>query len=91
MLLWILGGLDIFIGILFLLAWIGIEGPFIIWVGLLILIKSLLFFDGVAAVLDIFGAILLFWISLVSLNIYPFLAGIMALWFLQKGFFSFVS
>ena len=91
MLLWLLGGLDVFAGILFLLAWIGISGPFAVIVGSLIIIKSLLFFDSIAAVLDVFGAILLLGISLYSLNIFPFLAGIMALWFLQKGFFSFIS
>ena len=80
-----------FAGILFLLTWAGLGAPFALFVGSLVLIKSLLFFDSIAGVLDVFGAILLLGIAVFSLNIFPFLAGIMTLWFIQKGFFSFVS
>ncbi|MDP3917513.1 MAG: hypothetical protein Q8Q42_04495 [Nanoarchaeota archaeon] len=91
MLVQLLGVMDLLAGVLLILSRFGFEGQVMFYVGIIVLIKSLVFFGDIVGLLDIAGAIFLIAIAVYSIEPYGFIVGIFSLWFLQKGFFSFVT
>jgi len=90
MIVQLFGILDLLAGFFLILNRFGFESHFMVYLGILLVIKALVFFGGVVSVLDILGGIVLIMVSIASFKPYFFLLGLLALWFLQKGFFSLV-
>lgn len=87
----ILGGLDIVVALMLLIAGFGFKLPFIVIVffGLLLLVKGLLFVTTLASWFDILGALVLF---LSLLFVFPsWIFFIPCLLIFQKGILSFLS
>jgi hypothetical protein len=84
------GLLDLFAGVLLVLNRFGFSGDIMLFVGALLIIKALVFFGGVVSLLDVLGGVVLIMVAAIPLQAHFFLLGLLALWFLQKGFFSFV-
>ncbi len=90
MIVQLFGMLDVYIGLLLVLANFGVSGPFVMIAIVLLLIKSLVFFGGMLSFLDIFGGLMLLAMLLVGISVYPLVLWLFVLWFLQKGLFSFL-
>ena len=91
MIVQLFGVLDISAGILLVLSRFGYWGQIMLVVGVLMLIKSLVYFCGVVSVVDALGALLMVAFALDYYAPHVLIAIMFALWFLQKGFFSFLS
>jgi len=63
----------------------------LLYISFFIIIKSLLFFDGIVGIMDLIGGLLIVLVSLFSIQLYPLITGILVLWYLQKGFLSLVN
>jgi len=90
MLMQLFGLLDMLAGFLLILSRFGYESSVLILVGALLIIKSLFFFGGVVSLVDILGALMMILIVFMAQGVYPLFVLLFSLWFLQKGFFSFV-
>ncbi len=91
MIIWILGLLDLLGGVLLLLSRFGVTGDLTLYIGLFIIIKAFIFFNGITTFLDVLGGGMLVFAALYAFPFYNFLLWIMVLWFVQKGLFSFAS
>ena len=91
MLLQILGIVDILAASLLTLNYLGFAFPLLLYLSFFIIIKSLLFFDGIVGIMDLIGGLLIVLVSLFSIQLYPLITGILVLWYLQKGFLSLVN
>ena len=87
----LLGILDVYVGLLLVLASFGVQGPLAMLAIVLLLIKSLVFFGGILSVLDVLGGLMLLTMLLVEIAVYPLVLWLFVLWFLQKGLFSFLN
>ncbi len=87
----LLGILDVYVGLLLVLASFGVQGPLAMLAIVLLLIKSLVFFGGLLSFLDIFGGLMLLFMLLAGISVYPLVLWLFVIWFLQKGLFSFLS
>ena len=90
MIIQLFGLLDMLAGVLLIFSRFGYSDNFMVGVGILMLIKSLVLFCGVVSFVDFIGAVM---IIAIGMDYYVPTAVItlaFALWFLQKGFFSFV-
>ncbi len=91
MLLQIMGIVDILAAMLLTLNYLGVGFYLLVYISFFIVIKSLLFFDGIVGVIDIIGGLLILLVSLFSIQLYPFITGILVFWYLQKGIISMIS
>ncbi|MBT3865524.1 hypothetical protein HOF78_00285 [Candidatus Woesearchaeota archaeon] len=85
------GALDVYVSLLLILANFGVQGPIAMVAVVLLLIKSLVFFGGLLSFLDIFGGLMLLFMLLAGVSVYPLVLWLFVLWFLQKGLFSFLN
>ena len=90
MIVQLFGLLDLYFGILLLLANFGINGPFLVIVLGLLFIKSLVFFGGLLSALDIFGGLILLAITFYGVLVPSIVIWLFVIWFFQKAFFSFL-
>ena len=85
MLVKLLGLLDILTGVLVALLTFGIKTPLLIILASYLIVKGVIFFSG-ASVMDLLCALIIFY---AYLNHVPgIITGLIAIWLLQKGFFS---
>lgn len=91
MLVKILGALDIVAALMLLIAGIGFKLPYmvVLFFGLLLLVKGLIFITDFASWFDILGALILFLSLVIGLPSWLFL--IPCLLIFQKGILSFLS
>ncbi len=90
MLLQIMGIVDVLAAILLTLNYLGFGFSLLFYLSIFIVIKSLLFFDGIVGVIDLIGGLLILWVTLFSIQLYPLITGVLVFWYLQKGFLSLV-
>ncbi len=88
MLLKLLGAIDIIASIALLLLKFGIGETMGLILGIILLVKGLIFFSGFTGVMDLLSGLLL---VLASFGLFYGIYLLFALWLLQKGFFSLVS
>ena len=71
MLLQIMGIVDVLAAILLTLNYLGFGFSLLFYLSIFIVIKSLLFFDGIVGVIDLIGGLLILWVTLFSIQLYP--------------------
>jgi len=91
MILQLFGLLDIFAGVALILAHFDVTSSLFLTMGIIIILKSLVYFGGFASFVDIFGAIWLLVVDMSTITPWPALTGLFIFWFFQKGVFSFFS
>ncbi len=90
MIVQLFGILDFYVGILLILANLGLKGPFLVIVLGLLFIKSLAFFGGLLSALDVLGGLILLAMSFYGVMIPSLVVWLFVAWFFQKALFSFM-
>ena len=88
MLLKIFGLLDLLGGIFLILSYFDIGKPFVSLLAFFLLIKGIIYLWDFNSILDVFSSVIMFFSILGHTS---FLIWLVALWLLQKGFFSLLS
>ena len=90
MIVYAFGLLDILAGTLLVLSRFWHSDKILIAAGILLLIKSLVFFCGIVSTVDAIGAAMIMLIGTGYYAPHAIITFGFALWFLQKGFLSFL-